>query len=228
MPLNKKDAAINILLAASGKVIRIRGHSSGPLAVGVTGGIGSGKTSVCKLFEALGIPVYYSDDEAKRLMVENRGLIEQIKAIFGAEAYLAEGALNRKWIGEIVFKDKDKLTALNAVVHPAVLKDSLTWEKAQTGAPYIIKESALIFETGLDRYLDQIISVFAPLALRRQRIQQRDHITIEEIERRMNAQLSEQEKIRRSDFVIYNVEASETSAQVTTIHLSLLKSAENR
>ena len=118
------------------------------LKVGITGGIGSGKTTVCKIFETLGIPVYYADDRAKTLMVEDEKLISDIKNIFGVEAYSPNGELNRKHIADIAFHNLLKLKELNAVVHPAVLEDGNRWHAEQKDVPYTLKEAALIFEIG--------------------------------------------------------------------------------
>ena len=195
----------------------------GGLKVGITGGIGVGKTTVCKLFEELGVPVYYSDAEAKRLMVEDMDLVGAIRRIFGDEAYSLEGELNRAWIAGVVFKDKGKLAALNGVVHPAVWRDGLRWSALHSDAPYTLKEAALIFESGGDRYLDKIITVYSPMNVRIERLMARDQSTLSEIESRMKAQISEREKLKRSDFVIYNVEQGELLPQVLAIHKILIR-----
>ena len=191
--------------------------------MGITGGIGVGKTTVCKLFEELGVPVYYSDAEAKRLMVEDMDLVGAIRGIFGDEAYSLEGELNRAWIAGVVFKDKGKLAALNGVVHPAVWRDGLRWSALHSDAPYTLKEAALIFESGGDRYLDKIITVYSPMNVRIERLIARDQSTLSEIESRMKAQISEREKLKRSDFVIYNVEQGELLPQVLAIHKILIR-----
>ena len=191
--------------------------------MGITGGIGVGKTTVCKLFEEVGVPVYYSDAEAKRLMVEDMDLVGAIRRIFGDEAYSLEGELNRAWIAGVVFKDKGKLAALNGVVHPAVGRDGLRWSALHSDAPYTLKEAALIFESGGDRYLDKIITVYSPMNVRIERLIVRDQSTLSEIEGRMKAQISEREKLKRSDFVIYNVEQGELLPQVLAIHKILIR-----
>jgi len=196
-------------------------YDNPPLKVGITGGIGSGKTTVCKIFERLGIPVYYSDDEAKRLMVEDVELVGKIKHIFGAEAYLEDGSLNRRYISESAFTDKTKLTALNEAVHPAVAADGIRWNALHAGMPFTIKEAALIFESVSDRYLDKVITVFAPVEVRIERLLARDGSSREAIEARMRAQMPESEKIERSDFVIYNDGRSDLEGQVMAVYHSI-------
>ncbi len=189
------------------------------LKVGITGGIGSGKTTVCKIFETLGIPVYYADDRAKALMVEDRKLVSNIKNIFGEEAYLPNGELNRKHIADIAFHNPLKLKELNAVVHPAVLEDGDRWHAEQKDAPYTLKEAALIFESDSYKHLDKIITVFAPQNVRLERVILRGgNLTKKDIEARMAKQLSEEEKMKRADFIIYNDGVQALIPQVMKIH----------
>lgn len=190
------------------------------LKIGLTGGIGSGKSIVAKVFEALGIPVYYADDAAKRLMNEDVVLKHKIQQQFGTDVY-AEGKLNRKNLADIVFNDPEKLSQLNALVHPATLTDAEKWMKAQTTA-YCIKEAALIFESGAHEYLDYVIGVTAPVALRIQRIMQRDGITREDVLLRMDKQLDESEKMQLCNFVIKNDEQSLILPQVLALHDQIL------
>ncbi len=190
------------------------------LRIGLTGGIGSGKSTVAKVFEALGIPVYYADEAAKRLMNEDVVLKHKIQQQFGTDVY-AEGKLNRKNLADIVFNDPEKLSQLNALVHPATLTDAEKWMKAQTTA-YCIKEAALIFESGAHEYLDYVIGVTAPVALRIQRIMQRDGITREDVLLRMDKQLDESEKMQLCNFVIKNDEQSLILPQVLALHDQIL------
>lgn len=169
--------------------------------VGLTGGIGSGKSTVAKVFETLGIPVYYADDAAKRLMNEDLTLRTAIMDAFGEASY-TEGKLNRKWMAEQVFGNAEKLKSLNSVVHPATIRDAEEWLEKQD-SPYAIKEAALIFESGAG-YLDFIIGVSAPLSLRIQRTMNRDGITREDVLARMTKQLDENIKMRLCDAVIVN------------------------
>jgi dephospho-CoA kinase len=182
------------------------------LKIGLTGGIGSGKSTVAKIFEVLGVPVYYADDAARRLLNENENLKQEVVRHFGAEAYIS-GELNRNHISEIVFNNKEKLELLNSLTHPAVMRDSEEWTKVQT-APYTIREAALIFESGVDRYLDYVIGVSAPENLRIERTTQRDSIARDQVLARMKNQMDEEEKMKRCDFVIYNDELQLVMHQV--------------
>ena len=190
------------------------------LKIGLTGGLGSGKSTVAGIFEVLGIPVYYADDASKRLMNENIRVKGQIIDAFGPGAYTEE-KLNRKYLAEIVFKDEKKLTVLNAIVHPATLQDVKEWMSEQT-SPYVIKEAALIFESGSEKQLDHVIGIKTPLELRLQRAIKRDNITEEQAMARINKQMNEEEKIALCDFVIKNDEKEGLLQQVFRIHESLL------
>ncbi len=190
------------------------------LKIGITGGIGSGKTTVTKIFEVLDIPVYNADDAAKRLMNENEALKTAIKQIFGEAAYTNE-LLNRKYIADIVFTNPKKLEALNTVVHPVTLQDAETWMQKQH-SPYAIKEAALIFESGAQEQLDYVIGVYAPAPLRIQRTMQRDGVTREAVQARMNKQINETVKMRLCDFIITNDEQQLLIPQVIELHQKLL------
>jgi dephospho-CoA kinase len=192
------------------------------LKIGITGGIGSGKTTVCKIFETLGIPVYYADDRAKMLMLQDKHLIEGIKSLFGDQAYLADGALNRQHIAKIAFNDSSKLEQLNALVHPAVFKDGNKWADMQKNVPYTLKEAALIFEGGGHQFLDKVITVFAPKAVRIERVLKRDNTTRAEIEARIEKQMPDEEKVKMADFVIYNDGEQSLVEQVLAIHQALV------
>ncbi len=187
------------------------------LKVGVTGGIGSGKTTVCKIFEVLGIPVYYADDRAKALMNSDEGIVSAVKEIFGEEAY-AGGKLNRQYISSKVFNNKPLLAKLNAVVHPAVAIDVRKWMSGITGKPYVIQESALLYESGSYKQLDKIIVVYAPQEQRVKRIKARDNVSYEEVISRMKNQLPDEEKKKMADFVIYNDDRHSLIRQVLVIH----------
>ena len=191
------------------------------MKIGITGGIGSGKSTVCKIFEVLDIPVYYADDRAKWLMNNDVNLIEGVKSVFGNKAY-ADGTLNRPFIADIVFNDKSKLAELNALVHPAVFQDGVAWNEANADAPYTLKEAAILFESGSYLTVDKIITVFTPKEIRIQRVLMRDGITREAIEARMDKQMPEEEKIERSDFVIYNDDEHSLIKQVLDIHRKIL------
>lgn len=192
------------------------------LKVGITGGIGSGKSTVAKVFETLGIPVYNADAAAKRLMVENNSLKESVIGLFGKESYTVEGELNRKHIADIVFTQPEKLKQLNEIIHPATIKDAAEWmERQQT--PYAIKEAALFFESGAHASVDVIIGVFAPTPLRIQRAMQRDNISREEVMNRMNKQMDEEIKMRLCDYVITNDDRNAIIPQVLELHQKFIE-----
>lgn len=190
------------------------------LKIGLTGGIGSGKTIVAKIFETLGIPVYYTDDEAKRIMNEDEALKQAIREHFGAPSYI-NGTLNRSFISEKVFNDPEKLALLNALVHPATIRDSVAWMQQQV-SPYAIKEAALIFESGMDAQLDYVIGVSAPVDLRIGRIMSRSQLKREEVLKRMENQMDEKKKIALCNFVITNDEKQAVLPQVLSLHQVLL------
>ena len=188
------------------------------LKVGITGGIGSGKTTVCKVFETLGIPIYYADDRAKFLMNTDEFLVTEITKLFGEQAYLSKGELNRPHLASIAFSDKNILQKLNALVHPVVHQDSENWFLEQKNVPYVLKEAALHFETGGYKMLDKMITVFAPKEMRIERVMKRDNRTVEEVEARINNQMPDSEKVRLADFVIYNDGSQSLIQQIYRIH----------
>lgn len=192
------------------------------LKAGITGGIGSGKTTVCKIFETLGIPIYYADDRAKWLMSNDADLMSAIRKAFGEEAYTPEGQLNRAYLAKVAFNDAEKLAQLNAIVHPAVFRDGLQWHEAQAGAPYTLREAALLFESGSYRAIDKMIVVTAPLELRIQRVMERDGVPKEAVLARIEKQWTEEEKVKRADFVIDNSGDHLLIPQVLKVHQALL------
>lgn len=194
------------------------------LKVGITGGIGSGKSTVSRIFEILGIPVYYADERAKDILVRDQELATAVRQHFGPETYDANGALNRKYLGSIVFNDKDKLALLNSLVHPATIRDSNLWAGQQT-APYVLKEAALLFESESFHYLDKVIGVYAPQPLRILRVMKRDNATREEVLARMHKQIDEKIKMRLCDYVIQNDEQQLVIPQVLALHEQLLQLA---
>jgi dephospho-CoA kinase len=193
------------------------------LKIGITGGIGSGKSTVAKLFIVLGIPVYNADEAGKRLMNENKIVKAQIKNLFGEAAYTNE-ILNRKYLADIVFNNAEKLAQLNAIVHPATLMDADDWMNSRQTA-YAVKEAAIMFESGAHEHLDYVIGVAAPAPLRIQRAMQRDGATRDEIIKRMGRQINETIKLRLCDFIIYNDEQELVIPQVLQLHNKLLELA---
>jgi dephospho-CoA kinase len=188
------------------------------LKLGITGGIGSGKTTVCRIFETLGIPVYYADERAKWLMINDPELVANIKKLLGEDAYFDDGRLNRKYIAGIVFSNEEKLAQLNALVHPAVGKDGEQWHAEQKNVPYTLKEAAILFESKSHLLLDKVINVSAPMELRIARVMVRDGVDRSTVEARIKEQMSEEERIERSDYVIYNDGSRSLVEQVVQLH----------
>jgi len=189
------------------------------LKIGLTGGLGSGKSTIAKIFEVLGIPVYYADTEAKRIMNEDPQLKATIIKHFGSESYI-QNQLNRTYLSSIVFNNKEKLSLLNSLVHPATIRDSKNWIDKQT-TTYAIKEAALIFESGTQEYLDYVIGVSAPEQLRIQRAMLRDQLSRDQVLQRMSKQIEEVIKMHLCDFVIYNDELKPVIPQVLELHKKL-------
>ena len=190
------------------------------MIVGLTGGIGSGKTTVAKLFHELGVSIYVSDIEAKKLMVTDVNLISEIKKLLGDEAYNGND-LNRAYISEKIFKNKDLLNKLNALVHPAVANHFIEW-KAMQNSPYVIKESAILFESGSYKNCDLIITVTAPLEVRVGRVVLRDKVTRKQVLHRAMNQSTDEDKIDRSNFIINNITFDGADEQVAKIHRQIL------
>ncbi len=189
------------------------------LQVGITGGIGSGKSLVCKIFRCLGVPTYDADSRAKYLMTTDTILISQIKKEFGNLAYNPEGVLNRKYLAEAVFSQSQQLAKLNHLVHPRVGEDYSNWVATHSGARYVIKEAALLFESGSALSLDKIISVYAPEATRVQRVLKRDaHRTTQAVKEVIQNQMNEEEKRDKADFVILNDDSKLVIPQVLQLH----------
>lgn len=190
------------------------------LRVGITGGMGSGKSTVAAVFASMGIPVYQADDAAKRLMNEDPAIAAALKTAFG-EASFANGMLNRSYLAAEVFSSKEKLALLNSIVHPATIADGESWMADQT-TTYAIKEAAIIFESGSQRYLDYIIGVYAPATLRIHRSMKRDKLSKEEVNARMDRQMDDAIKMKLCDTVIINDDQQAIIPQVMKIHAQLL------
>ena len=190
------------------------------LNVGLTGGIGSGKTIASKIFEILGIPVYQADEAAKSLMESNPILKNQLIVHFSENAFV-DGKLNRKYIADIIFNDKEKLHLINSLVHPYTIQDGIEWMKKQT-TPYAIKEAALIFESGTQSNFDYIIGISSPQSMRLNRTIKRDNTIRELILEKMEHQLDEQVKMKLCDFVLQNDEETLLTPQVIAVHEKLI------
>jgi dephospho-CoA kinase len=193
--------------------------SNRPLQIGITGGIGSGKSLICKIFACLGVPIYDADSRAKSIMTTDGILVEQIKKEFGSLSYYEDGRLNREYLSAAVFNDADKLKRLNELVHPRVGADSEKWVEENAAHPYLLREAALLFESGSFKKLDKVIVVTAPEALRVKRVLQRDkQRTEQEVIAIIRNQMTEEEKVKRADFVIHNDETELVVPQVLKLH----------
>lgn len=195
------------------------------LKVGITGGIGSGKTTVCQLFELYGVPVFYADERAKLLMHTDPILIDGIKEAFGKSVYLKDGYLDRKKLAAIVFNDAKQLERLNSLVHPAVFKDFDSWSSQQK-SPYVLKEAAILFESGSDIDCSFTILVTSPPEIRISRVMSRDKISDDEVKKRMDKQMSDEKKRELADFIIRNDEQQLLIPQVIDLHHKLLELSE--
>ncbi len=191
--------------------------------IGITGGIGSGKTTACRLFEVLGIPVYYADDRAKWLMQNDEQLIQKLKSTFGDQVYNQDGQLDRAYLAGIVFNDRAKLDQLNGIVHPAVREDGIAWDKEHTETPYTLREAALLYESGIYQLLDHIITVTAPEELRIERVMARDGVDAAAVKARIDKQWPEEKKVAMADFVIHNDGQQSLIQQVYQIHQQLIQ-----
>lgn len=191
------------------------------LTVGITGGIGSGKSTICRIFEVMEVPVFNADAEVRRLQNEDPNIRSSMISLFGNEVYNDDG-LNRKLVAELVFNNKLLLDQLNKIIHPETLIAFEKWKQDYSSNHYVIKEAAILFESKSNIGLDKIIVVSAPEELRIERIIKRDNISREQIISRMNNQLTEEERIAKADFVIVNDEKSAIIPQVLAVHEKLL------
>ena len=183
------------------------------IRIGITGGIGSGKTYVCQLLQQRGIPIYHCDDEAKRLMTESPVIRRRITQLLGADAYTPSG-LNKPLIARYLFADQRHAERINRIVHPVVRQGFIQWTEQQQDAPIVVQECALLFESGFQDTVDVTVEVYAPLHLRLQRAVQRDQATPEQIQARMAQQMDEEEKRQRADFCILNDGTTDLDAQL--------------
>jgi dephospho-CoA kinase len=190
------------------------------LKLGVTGGIGSGKTTVCKMFEVLGIPVFSADDEAKKIQDVNPEVREQINILAGRDLYSA-GYLDRSELAKIVFSDKVLLKKINSIIHPVVFSLFKEWVSMQD-APYSVMEAAILFESGAFRMMDRVATVVTPVEERIERLLKGNRMTSEQITSRMNNQIDDDSRIRQADFVIYNSENDMIIPAILRIHQEML------
>jgi len=192
------------------------------IKVGITGGIGSGKSFVAKIFKTMGIPFYDADKEAKLIMTRSVIIREGLIEAFGKEVYFEDGSLNRKWLSNQVFNNPEKLELLNSIVHPVVIQDAVDWANTQTLC-YSLKEAALLFESGSYKTLDYTILVVAPEELRIERVMNRDGVSREEVLNRINKQMPEEEKRKLADFIIVNDGIQPLIPQLYEIHKQLIR-----
>ncbi|MDL2251277.1 dephospho-CoA kinase [Odoribacter sp. OttesenSCG-928-J03] len=186
------------------------------LRIGLTGGIGSGKTTIAEIFSNLKYPIYISDQRANHLINSDPQIKSALTGHFGKDIYTPEGCLDKKELANIIFQDKAALNFVNQTVHPRVLEDFTHWAEQQTG-DMVLFESAILFEAGLEGYFDYIICIYAPLELRVKRVARRDHIAEEKVMERINNQMDDREKCRKSDFIINTDEGADLLQQVKEI-----------
>jgi dephospho-CoA kinase len=197
---------------------------SKPFQIGITGGIGSGKSTICKIFTCLGVPVYDADSRAKSIMTTDGILIEQIKKEFGDLAYLSDGSLDREYLSRVIFENQEKRTLLNQMVHPRVAADTDRWLDQNREATYVVREAALLIESGAYLRVDKVLLVTAPEELRIKRVLARDpHRLREEVVKIMATQLPEEEKKKVADVVVYNDETQLLVPQILHLHSQFLK-----
>lgn len=189
--------------------------------IGITGGIGSGKTTVAKMFEDFGVPVYYADDEAKKLTATSPEIRALLIELLGEETF-KDGVLDRKYMADKIFNDEELLKQTNAIIHPRVANHFIEWTEKHKDLPYILKEAAILFESGSYKQCDQVILVTAPKEVRIRRVMERDGVSHEEVLARMKNQWSDAKKRKLSDFIIENIDLKSTKMLVESLHNQLL------
>ena len=189
--------------------------------VGITGGIGAGKTICAHIFEILGVPIYNADQRAKQLMTQNAEVKQNIIEAFGEQSYYQNGKLNRKYLADQIFKDKRNTKKINQIVHPAVGKDLLLWFES-VKEPYALYEAALMIESGSSNLVDKIIVVVAPLHIRLERVMERDKVALEDVIRRKSKQMSQEEMEKSADYIIINDGSRSLISEILRIHAELL------
>jgi dephospho-CoA kinase len=191
------------------------------MRLGITGGIGSGKTSVCKVFRVLGIPVFYADPEANLVMNNDKFIIKEINKLAGSDLY-SDGTMDRRKLASLIFNDQDLLKKVNSLVHPVVFDNFKQWTAIQD-SPYVIMEAAILFESGASELVDRIATVFAPVEERISRVTQRNTLSREEVMERINNQMSDADRIKKSDYVINNSENEMIIPAILKIHEDILE-----
>jgi dephospho-CoA kinase len=189
--------------------------------LGLTGGIGSGKSLVCSILETLGVPVYYADKEARRMLKEDSGLRKSVTKLLGEEAYVG-AEYNREFVAGRVFGNHGLLLELNRLVHPAVRNDFSQWADTRSESPYVVEEAAILFESGAYRFLDGTVLIYAPESIRVRRVKERDGVDEDQVRKRMMHQMDEEQKKERADFIIYNDDRSMLLPQVIDLHNKIL------
>jgi dephospho-CoA kinase len=192
-----------------------------PLKVGVTGGIGSGKSLVCKIFKVLQIPVFDADTEARKLMDHNHDIRKELIALLGKNIYTGQGTLDRKKMADIIFNDREIIQKVNKIIHPAVRKQFVAWWQNQN-TDYIIQEAAILFESGAYQLMDFNILITAPEELRIERVMERDGISRKQVIVRMTNQWNDEKKVKLADFIIHNDESDFLTTQILEIHKKIL------
>ena len=188
--------------------------------LGITGGIGSGKTSVCRVFNILGIPVFSADSEAREIMEKENGVIRRINSITGMDLY-SGGSLNRKELATLIFNNHMLLEKVNSLVHPIVINHFLQWEKEQS-SPYVIMEAAILFESGASKFVDKVAVIIAPLEERLERVILRSNLTKEQVLERTRNQMNDEERVKLSDYVISNSENDMIIPEILKIHKDII------
>ena len=192
------------------------------LRIGITGGMGAGKSTVCEIFSKIGISVYDADSRAKWLMSEDQDLKQQIKSNFGWDSYTRNEDLNRDYLAKVVFNNEDKLKVLNSLVHPVVMKDFEMWSLEHKNEPYSIKEAALLFESNSYKNLHKIIVINSPIETRIERVIKRDHVKREDVLKRIQNQSTDRQRMEKADWIIYNDGQNSLIEQTIKIHQEIL------
>ncbi len=192
------------------------------IQIGITGGIGTGKSTICKVFASLGVPINDADELAKSIITTDLELKSELVKHFGEDTFLKDGSYNRSYISNIVFNDKQKLATLNSLIHPKVIEHSKIWAQKHNHLPYVIKEAALMFESGSYKNNDYNIVVESPIKLRIERICKRDNVTEEMANKKILSQMGDEERRKLADLIIYNDNHQSVISQVMHIHNNIL------